>query len=46
MNIRPELPGAAEPVAPPPEAEPPKNMNPRTQALLQGPIVPLLLRMA
>ena len=46
MNIRPEPPAIAEPVAPPPEAEPPKNMNPRTRALLQGPIVPTLLRMA
>ena len=39
MNIRPETPIAAEPVAAPP-------MNPRTRALLQGPIVPTLLRMA
>ena len=46
MNIRPELPATAAPVAPPPEAEPPKTMNPRTRALLQGPIVPTLLRMA
>jgi putative MATE family efflux protein len=46
MNIRPELPADAKPVAPPPEAEPPKTMNPRTQALLQGPIVPTLIRMA
>jgi putative MATE family efflux protein len=38
MNIRPEPPVAAAPVAPP--------MNPRTRALLQGPIVPMLLRMA
>jgi putative MATE family efflux protein len=40
MNIRPETPVAAEPVAAPPA------MNPRTRALLQGPIVPTLLRMA
>ena len=40
MNIRPETPVVrAVPVAPPP-------MNPRTRALLQGPIVPTLLRMA
>ena len=38
MNIRPEPPVAAAPVASP--------MDPRTQALLQGPIVPTLLRMA
>jgi putative MATE family efflux protein len=38
VNVRPETPVAAAPVAPP--------MNPRTQALLQGPIVPLLARMA
>ena len=40
MNIRPETPVEAVPVAPPPA------MNPRTRALLQGPIVPMLLRMA
>ncbi len=39
MNIRPELPVAAAPAPPP-------AMNPRTRAMLQGPIVPLLLRMA
>ncbi len=39
MNIRPETPIAAEPVVAPP-------MNPRTRALLHGPIVPTLLRMA
>src|SRR5436189_64800 len=38
MNIRPEIPVAAEPVVAP--------MNPRTRAMLHGPIVPLLLRMA
>jgi putative MATE family efflux protein len=46
MNIQQKLPVAAEPVAAHPEAEPAKSMNPRTQALLQGPIVPTLLRMA
>jgi putative MATE family efflux protein len=40
MNIRPDLPVAAEPVAAPPP------MNPRTRVLLEGPIVPTLLRMA
>ena len=45
MNIRPEAPVAVAPAASLPEAEPPK-MNPRTRAMLQGPIVPLLLRMA
>jgi putative MATE family efflux protein len=40
MNIRPETPIAAEPVAAP------KPMDPRTRLLLQGPIVPTLLRMA
>ena len=40
MNIRPETPVAAEPVAAP------KPMDPRTRTLLQGPIVPTLLRMA
>ena len=39
MNIRPETPVEAVPVAPP-------AMNPRTRVLLQGPIVPTLLRMA
>jgi putative MATE family efflux protein len=40
MNIRPDPPVAAEPVAAP------KPMDPRTRLLLQGPIVPTLLRMA
>jgi putative MATE family efflux protein len=40
MNIRPDTPVAAEPVAAP------KPMDPRTRLLLQGPIVPTLLRMA
>ena len=40
MNIRPETPVEAVPVAPPPA------MNPRTRLLLQGPIVPTLFRMA
>jgi len=39
MNIRPDIPAVAEPVVPPP-------MNPRTRVLLEGPIVPTLLRMA
>jgi putative MATE family efflux protein len=39
MNVRPEIPVAAEPIAPP-------AMDSRTRILLQGPIVPLLLRMA
>ena len=39
MNIRPETPVEGIPVAPP-------AMNPRTRVLLQGPIVPTLLRMA
>jgi len=45
MNIRPEMPVAAEPVAAPlqPKAA---TMDPRTRLLLQGPIVPTLLRMA
>jgi putative MATE family efflux protein len=41
MNIRAETPVTGEPVAAPPTA-----MNPRTRLLLQGPIVPTLLRMA
>jgi putative MATE family efflux protein len=41
MNIRPETPVAVEAVAPPPPA-----MAARTKVLLQGPIVPTLLRMA
>ena len=45
MNIRPDTPVAAEPVAPPPQAKP-AAMDPRTRLLLQGPIVPTLLRMA
>ncbi len=45
MNIRPELPIAAEPVAAPAPAKP-RTMDPRTRLLLQGPIVPTLLRMA
>src|SRR5205809_4380816 len=45
MNIRPEPPAAAEPVAPPTQAKP-AAMNPRTRALLHGPIVSTLLRMA
>src|SRR4029077_14326155 len=40
LNIRPEAPVAVAPAPPPPA------MNPRTHALLHGPIVPLLLRMA
>ena len=40
MNIRPDIPMIAEPIAPP------KPMDARTRALLHGPIVPLLLRMA
>ena len=44
MNIRPDTRVAAEPVAPP-QAKP-AAMDPRTRALLQGPIVPTLLRMA
>jgi putative MATE family efflux protein len=40
MNIRPEPPVAAKPVVAP------KPMDPRTHALLHGPIVPTLLRMA
>ena len=39
MNIRPDIPLVAEPIAP-------KAMDARTRALLHGPIVPLLLRMA
>jgi len=39
MNIRPDTPVEAVPIAPP-------AMNPRTRVLLQGPIVPTLLRMA
>jgi putative MATE family efflux protein len=39
MNLRPEIPIGAEPVAAPPMAA-------RTRALLDGPIVPTLLRMA
>ena len=39
MNIRPEIPVTAEPIAAP-------AMNPRTRVLLDGPIVPTLLRMA
>jgi len=39
MNVRPEIPVAAEPIAAP-------AMDSRTRVLLQGPIVPLLLRMA
>jgi putative MATE family efflux protein len=41
MNIRPEPPAVAQPVALSPPA-----MDPRTRALLHGPIVPTLLRMA
>jgi putative MATE family efflux protein len=39
MNIQQKPPIVAEPVAP-------KPMNPRTRAMLQGPIVPTLLRLA
>src|SRR5205085_6656411 len=42
MNIRPDIPVAAEPVA----ALAVKPMDARTRVLLHGPIVPLLLRMA
>src|SRR4051794_5241104 len=42
MNIRADIPVAAEPVAAPAV----KPMDPRTRVLLQGPIVLLLLRMA
>jgi putative MATE family efflux protein len=44
MNIRPEPPVAAQAVAAAPTV--PKPMDPRTRALLHGPIVPTLLRMA
>ena len=44
MNIRPDMPVAAKPVAPLRRRS--CAMNPRTRALLQGPIVPTLLRMA
>lgn len=43
MNIQTKPPEGATPVAPPSH---PPAMNPRTRALLQGPIVPTLLRMA
>src|SRR3954467_12018873 len=39
MNIRPEIPVTAEPIAAP-------AMNPRTRVLLDGPIVPTLFRLA
>jgi putative MATE family efflux protein len=39
MNIRPDIPVIAEPIAP-------KAMDARTRVLLHGPIVPTLLRMA
>src|SRR5947199_116270 len=45
MNMRPDMSVKAEPVAPPPQAEP-AAMDPRTRMLLHGPIVPTLLRMA
>lgn len=43
MNIRPEFPEDSAPVA---VASAPSPMNPRTRALLQGPIVSTLLRLA
>ena len=46
MNIRPDPPVAAEPVAALPVQAKPAAMDPRTRLLLQGPIVPTLLRMA
>jgi putative MATE family efflux protein len=45
MNIRPDPVVVAEPVPAPPQPKA-ATMNPRTRMLLQGPIVPTLLRMA
>jgi putative MATE family efflux protein len=45
MNIRAEMPIAADPVAAPAQAKP-AAMDPRTRILLHGPIVPTLIRMA
>jgi MATE family, multidrug efflux pump len=46
MTIRAEVPARAQPVAAPITPTVPKVMDPRTRALLHGPIVPTLLRMA